>query len=293
MNGVSARGSGARRRPLVIAHRGASGVAPENTLLAFHLAVEMGADMIELDVRCSRDGHLVVCHDPDVARTTNGHGQVHELDLDELRRLDAGYRYSLDGQHYLFRGLGLRIPTLDEVLASLPPHLELNLEVKSPPGDGRTAEGHRIAACLAARCRREPALVERLLVSSFDMAVLRELRQMVPELRAGLCTLPFDPLLRQPERMREAGLTALHPADAALGTDAASLIEQAHRLGIAVNVWTVNSPERIAELATLGVDGIITDYPDRAIKALAQDGAHRRARSLDERMSWSSASQPG
>ncbi len=216
MNGEPARGSGARRRPLVIAHRGASGVAPENTLLAFHLAVEMGADMIELDVRCSRDGHLVVCHDPDVARTTNGHGQVHELDLDDLRRLDAGYRYSLDGQHYLFRGLGLRIPTLDEVLASLPPHIELNLEVKSAPGDGRTAEGHRIAACLAARCRREPALVERLLVSSFDMAVLRELRAG-PAAAAPVLVISIAGDLAQIEAMRALGVVDVFTKPVAAG----------------------------------------------------------------------------
>uniref|UniRef100_A0A7C2WGK0 Glycerophosphoryl diester phosphodiesterase n=1 Tax=Thermorudis sp. TaxID=1969470 RepID=A0A7C2WGK0_9BACT len=262
------RSSGAKR-PLVIAHRGASGIVPENTLLAFHLAVEMGADMIELDVRCSRDGHLVVLHDPDVARTTDGFGQVHELDLEDLLRLDAGYRFSPDGQQFLYRGLGLRIPTLDEVLANLPSHIGINLEIKSSAdGDARAADGRRIAASLAARCRREPALVERLLVSSFDIVVLGELRQMRPELRTALCVMPFDPLLRQLDRVCEAGLSALHPADAALGADAAHLIERAHRLGMAVNVWTVNSADRIAELAALGVDGIITDDPERAVQVL-------------------------
>src|SRR5215831_5072630 len=107
-------------KPRLFAHRGASGEAPENTLAAFRRAAEVGVPYAELDVRATRDGHIVVIHDETVERTTSGEGKVQEYTLAELRRLDAGYRFSADGQQFPFRAASVRIPTLAEVLSVFP-----------------------------------------------------------------------------------------------------------------------------------------------------------------------------
>lgn len=257
-------------RPWIIAHRGASGIAPENTLTAFILAAEQGAHFVELDLRITRDGYLVVCHDASVDRTTNGRGPVHEHTLAELQSLDAGYAFTPDGgATYPFRGLGLRIPTLEEVLAALPGHVGLNLEIKSAPWDPMDRQrGQAIVERLARLVRDRPDLYDRLLVSSFDATVLERLRQLLPEIPTALCTIPLVTLPEQLERTLAGGFDAFHPMDIGFDEHGPSVLAAAHLAGLLVNVWTVDSSERIAELAALGVDGIITDFPGRARQAI-------------------------
>ncbi|MCM8746923.1 glycerophosphoryl diester phosphodiesterase [Thermomicrobium sp. CFH 73360] len=258
------------KRPRIIAHRGASGLVPENTLTAFVLAAEQGADMVELDLRLSKDGHLVVLHDASLERTTNGRGFVHEHTLAELQQLDAGYAFTLDGgATFPFRGLRLRIPTLEEVIASIPQHLGINTEIKSAPWDPADRQrGQVIAEKLVALVRRHPDLRERLLVSSFDAAVLDTVRHLEPELPLGLCTMPIAPLPEQLRTTVERGYEAFHPTDIGFDEHGTAVVQSAHLAGLLVNVWTIDSPERAVELAALGIDGIITDYPEATRKAI-------------------------
>ncbi|MCX2728265.1 glycerophosphodiester phosphodiesterase family protein [Thermomicrobium sp. 4228-Ro] len=258
------------RRPWIIAHRGASGLVPENTLTAFVLAAEQGADFVELDLRITRDGHLVVCHDATLERTTDGRGFVHEHTLAELQRLDAGYAFTLDrGVTYPFRGLGLRIPSFEEVIAALPSHIGIDAEVKSAPWDpADRRRGQAIAERLVALVRARPELRERLLISSFDTAVLDTVRARDPELPVGLCTIPLAPLPEQLRSTIECGYDAFHPMDVGFDEHGAAVVASAYLAGLVVNVWTVDAPDRAVELAALGVDGIITDYPEATRQAI-------------------------
>lgn len=258
------------KRPRIIAHRGASGLVPENTLTAFVLAAEQGADMVELDLRLSKDGHLVVLHDASLERTTNGRGFVHQHTLADLQQLDAGYAFTLDGgATFPFRGLGLRIPTLEEVVATIPQHLGINAEIKSAPWDPADRQrGLVIAEKLVTLVRRHPDLRERLLVSSFDAAVLDAVRRLEPELPLGLCTMPIAPLPEQLRSTVERGYDAFHPTDIGFDEHGTAVVQSAHLAGLLVNVWTVDSPDRAVELAALGIDGIITDYPEATRKAI-------------------------
>ncbi len=259
-------------RPWVIAHRGASGLVPENTLTAFVLAAEQGSALVELDLRLTRDGHVVVLHDASLERMTDGQGLVHEHTLAELQELDAGYAFTLDdGATYPFRGLHLRIPTLQEVIASLPPHVGMNAEIKSTPWDPSDRQrGQVIAEDLVALVQRHPSLRERLLVSSFDAAVLDTVRRLSPNLPVGLCTVPIAPLPEQVRWAIEAGYDAFHPTDRGFDEHGAAVVTAAHSAGLVVNVWTVDRPEQAVELTALGVDGIITDYPEATRKAIQQ-----------------------
>lgn len=237
----------------IIAHRGASGHAPENTLAAFQLAIEEGAEAIELDVRISADGVPVVLHDPTLDRTTDLAGPVALRPLAELRRADAGARFSADGgRTFPWRGRGIGIPTLGEVLETFP-DLALLIEIKEPEAQhavrqlllGRGAAGRCLVASeLAAALdafQEPPFLVG---ASRPDIAGLW--------LRAAL-RLPLKPVryraLSVPERYR--GLTVATGA----------FVRAARRLGCPVHVWTVNDPGRARRLWATGVAGILTDFP--------------------------------
>jgi glycerophosphoryl diester phosphodiesterase len=228
-----------------IAHRGVSGLAPENTISAFNLAVKMGFPMIELDVQMTRDQQLVVIHDSTVNRTTNGAGAVADFRLAELRQLDAG---SWFGREFS----GEKIPTLLEVIHEVGGHCRLNIEVK------KVNTGHS--------CRPiEEALIEALsegvsrqsyLVSSFDYAVLTRIHKLAPHIK--LANLFSYLPLNLPKRIAAGILTAIHPHYFIVSK---RMIETAHAHGLQVNVWTVDKPEQILSLIDLGVDGIITNYP--------------------------------
>jgi len=226
-------------RFLKIAHRGASGAYPENTLAAFAAAAEQGADMVELDVHLSADSQLVVIHDETVDRTTGGSGAVGALTLAQLKALDAGG--------------GQQIPTLAEVFALVRGKCGVNVELKGPD----------TAAPVAALIRQEvlghAVPVDRFVVSSFDLPQLAQLKEIAPEIRRAPLygdKLPEDYL----EAARSVGAWSLNLNKGAI---TAELVEQCHRQGFRLLVWTADEPEEIARLKALGVDWIIGDYPDR------------------------------
>lgn len=240
--------SRAGARPLVIAHRGASGYRPENTLPAYELAVEMGADMIEVDLHRTRDGAIVVTHDEDLGGL-GGVGEIADATLDDVRALDAGG--------------GERVPTLDELLDRFGARVPFNLEIKR----GTVADYPGIeAAALSAVERR--GLVGRTLFSSFYDPVLARLRALSPQIRLGLLVSPRFPDAWA-ARARRVGAEALHP-EVTLVTP--GLVEAAHAEGLAVHVYTVDAPGELARVAGLGVDGIFTNFPDRLRALLGPRG---------------------
>ena len=244
-------------RPLeVIAHRGASAYAPENTLPAFELAVGMGADVVETDVHTTRDGHLVCMHDTTLARTTDVRTRypdrapwaVADLTLQEVRTLDAG---SWRGERYA----GTPVPTLQEALHLLAGRAGLLLELKRPalyPGiaDAVVADLVR-SGWLGGRVRGLP-----LVVQSLDWEFMARFHALAP-------TVPVGLLGRPPSRRRMRALSAwasrMNPPDPSVS---AKLVEAAHRSDLVLCPWTVDSASRMRELVDLGVDGIITNRPD-------------------------------
>lgn len=241
--------------PQVFAHRGAKMVAPENTLPAFEQAIALGADGIELDVQCSKDGVLVVMHDLTVDKTTNGQGRVADLTAAELGKLDAG-------SHFDPKFANAHVPTLEEVLALTAGKIKLNIEIKSQdPLGGREVEP--LVELLQAG-----NLYDQVIVSSFNPITLIKLRHVDPQVPLGLLywgqQLPaflreilLSPVLR-PE--------AFHPHHSLIDEE---YMGWAKAIPAAVNTWTVNDAEEARRLADLGVDIIITDVPDTILAALA------------------------
>ncbi|MGH7506828.1 MAG: glycerophosphodiester phosphodiesterase [Longimicrobiales bacterium] len=239
--------------PLLIAHRGGAALAPENTLAAFRNATGWwAADMIELDVRATRDGRCVVIHDATVDRTTDGTGAVADFTLDELRRLDAGYRFTRDsGASYPFRGRGVTVPTFDEVLATLP-GTRLTVEVKtgaaqSPLFDAieRRAAADRVVAAGMHDADRD--LFWRhagaISASSEQMRVFYILHRLRLD---GFARFRPD-VVQIPEVHEERRI--LTPG----------IIRAFHRQGVQVHVWTVNEEADMRRLLGWGVDGLVTD----------------------------------
>jgi glycerophosphoryl diester phosphodiesterase len=252
--------------PLVIAHRGGSALAPENTLLAFRQAVEWwGADLLELDVRPTRDGEVVVIHDPTLDRTTSGAGAVSRASLAQLREVDAGHRFSPDGgRTYPYRGGEARVPTLDEVLAAFP-GVRLNVEIK----DGRAQERvweviHQAGAASRVLVAAGQAR-NRARFGAYPGAVSAsgaEMRAFYLAHRLGLAHRyrPAVDAFQMPESY--GGRQVLSPR----------LVADAHAQNIAVHVWTVDEVGDMRRLLDWGVDGIVTDRPDRLARLL-----HERA----------------
>lgn len=228
----------------VIAHRGASSAAPENTLVSDEVARRGGAVWIENDVQPSKDGVPYIVHDTTVDRTTDGTGPVRSLTAAQLDALDAGSWFA---PSYA----GTRVPTLAAQLADLKERGgKLLLEIK---GRHSRAEVARIV-----REIRAQDMTDRVFVQSFDIPSLRYARQLAPELPLGLlrATLDADPVTLA----RDLHLAAYNVADTAL-TTRPDVVAELHAAGVAVNVWTVDSPARWKALDALGVDGIITNRP--------------------------------
>jgi glycerophosphoryl diester phosphodiesterase len=241
--------------PLLIAHRGGSALAPENTLAAFgNGARTWGADMTELDVHATADGACVVIHDPTVDRTTDGTGAVGGMTLAQLRELDAGYRFTADGRDYSFRGRGVQVPTIEEVLESLP-DMRFIVEVKDGLAQRPLFEAVRrfnardrvIAAGMHER--------DRTMFSDYRGAVsgsTEELKRFYIRFRLGLGRLfpPRADVVQVPERWEDRQIVTPR------------LVAALAHAGIPVHVWTVNDAAGMHRLLDWGVEGIITDRPD-------------------------------
>jgi glycerophosphoryl diester phosphodiesterase/membrane-associated phospholipid phosphatase len=259
----------AEHRPANIAHAGAQGHAPGNTLEAFEIALEMGADTLEMDLQITADDEIVAHHDGTVDRQTDGSGAVREMTLAELKELDAGYTWVDDQGSTPWRGEGTQIPTLEEIFEAFPDTFMV-LEMKTDGGDA-------IVEALADRLRaygRE----DNVIVASFSLDYVHQFRELMP----GVPTNMPEDELRRMLILQRTGLYRWWrpPGEYAqvprfhndMHVTTPQLIRAADRLGIDVHVWTVNDPVVMRSLLEKGVHGIITDYPDRMAEVIAELG---------------------
>ena len=252
--------------PVNLAHRGASVLAPENTIEAFRLATEAGAGGLELDVHMTRDGHIVVIHDATVDRTTNGTGAVSEMTLDELRRLDAGHNFSPDGGPTRpYRGRGVRVPTLVEVLREFS-GVAVNIEIKAgTPGIEETVLG----------VLREANALERALVVSTPHATVKHFRKVsggyvsTGASRWEIGVFYISSKFRL-ERLVRPAYDALQVPLRHRGIPVVTrrFVQAAHARGVRVDAWTINQADEMRRLLDLGVDVIMTDRPGMLAEVL-------------------------
>lgn len=249
-----------RTRPLVFGHRGAAGLAPENTLPSFALALALGADVLELDVHATSDGVVVVFHDPDLDRTTDGSGPLQGLDFATLRKLDAGHHFSRDGRDFPYRGHGIRIPTLEEVLRAFP-GVPINMEIKHsvPPIAAETVQ-------LVRACGAEGRVV--LAAERDDM--MAEVRRHAGGMPTSFAT---GEVIDFVGRLQSDDLNGYVAPGVALQVPASyggvdivtpAFVAAAHAAGVEVHVWTINQRDEMDALVALGVDGIMSDLPGLA-----------------------------
>jgi len=241
--------------PLIIAHRGASLRAPENTLAAFELAINQGADGVELDAKLSRDGHVVVFHDHTVDRTTDGSGVIAKLPLAALRELDAGVKFSEK-----FRGE--KIPLLEYVFDAIGRKTLINVELKNyaTPTDNLVPKVVELV--------KKHGLDKRILFSSFIPHNLALAARLLPGTPRGLLTLPgWIGWLGRNFGYRNKIYQALHPLR--IDTDA-ELVSRVHAIGKRVLVWTVNSETDMKRMIRYSVDAIITDDPSLGLRLLGR-----------------------
>jgi glycerophosphoryl diester phosphodiesterase len=242
--------------PRLFGHRGASGVAPENTLPSFRRALADGADVLELDVHATRDGEVVVLHDPTLERTTDGAGPVAALTFAELARLDAGHGFSPDGgRTFPFRGQGVHVPRLAELMHEHP-DAPLNIEIKP--------EGADIIAAVVAMVRAARA---RIVLAAEHDVIMQAIRAAAPELPTSCATgevAAFMWALRDGNAPTlPAGAVALQipPSFGDITLVTAESVAAAHALGAEMHVWTINDPDEASRLLDLGCDAVMTDVP--------------------------------
>ena len=238
-------------RPLVWAHRGASAYAPENTMEAFRLAIDMKADGIEIDVHLSKDGHIVVIHDEKIDRTSNGQGKVTDYTLEELKNFDFGYKF------YRQKRMGVRIPTLDELYELYSTtDLTINVEIKS--ADPAIIEPLHATAV-------KYGMVDKIYYSSFNHEQLMRMKRVYAD--AKVAPLYGFNMPYAWEYAKTLGVFAMHPH-----FDQLSLydeyVDKCHEYGVRVNPWTIDDPEVAKALAEKGVDAFITNVPDVIKSAL-------------------------
>jgi len=254
-------------RPLVIAHMGGDGIRPGNTLPAFLHAWELGAPMSEMDLHTSADGVIVLIHDDTVGALTDGRGAVREMTAAELAALDAAYHWSPDGGvTFPFRGRGMGVPTLAEVLEALP-DAWYNLEIK------QTEPSLVVQMCALVR---EAGIQERTLIASFSSRALREARRECPEVATSAgawearlflvlhhlrltraWTPPFQAIQLPP---RSRGVQVLSP----------EIVRSARERGLEVHAWTINEKGDMRRFLAMGVDGLVTDFPDRMLEVMRE-----------------------
>lgn len=239
--------------PLLVAHRGASGYAPENTMAAFRLALEMKVDGIELDVHMARDGSIVVIHDLTVDRTSNGRGRVGAMTLPELQSLDAGSWFNAAfPKKARPEYAGQQIPTLHEVIELVRNRARLYIEMKDPDLYPDSLESELLSIV------RQHEMQDRVVFLSFNQRALRRMRELDPAIPIALLTsrLTGDPV-KSALSLHASGLAVLHkrltPA----------LVEKVLGSGLSLIAWTVDSPKDLGRMIEAQVNSIITNYPDR------------------------------
>jgi glycerophosphoryl diester phosphodiesterase len=249
--------------PLVIAHRGASAYAPENTLAAFRLATSLQADAIELDAKLLNDGTIIVLHDNTLDRTTDGSGSVYDYSYEEVRKLDAGSHFSSEFSDEW-------IPTLEEVFQAVGEKLLINVEMTNyvKPLDRLP---HRTISMV-----HEYGLVDRILLSSFNPWALIVAKRIDPSIPRALLVGAGEPKIIRNVLKMIVDHAFFHPRESLVTATEVRKLKGKKR----INVWTVNDQARMMELFSMGVDGLITDFPDMAREALrrsaySSNGNHR------------------
>jgi glycerophosphoryl diester phosphodiesterase len=259
-------------RPLVIAHQGGDGLWPGDTLFAFERAVELGVDVLEMDAHITRDGQIVLIHDEEVDRTTDGTGLVEEMTLAELKQLDAAYKWSNDGgQTFPYRGQGIQVPTLEELFHKFP-QMRYVIEIKltQNPIDGPLCE-----------LIRKYHMQDNVMVSSFHDEAMRNFRETCPEVSTSASRTEVRNFVLLGKAFL-SGFLAPHyqsiqpPYDPKESLNIPIMtkrfIRESHAKNIKVEPWTVNDPALMKQYIGWGVDGIITDRPDLMIEVLKEMG---------------------
>lgn len=256
--------------PIILAHQGGEELMPSNTLPAFQNAVDLGVEVLEMDIHATRDGILVVMHDATVDRTTNGSGAIKEMTFAEIRQLDAGDYWTNDNGHtYPYRAHGFQVPSLEELLQTFP-NQRMNIEIKqSEP------------SLVPTFCQmlRDYQMTDQVLVASFHQQPMLEMRQTCPEVATSMVQAEIQPFWV----LNLLGLSAIYqsPAEAFQVPETFALpligevqvitprfVRNAHRHNIQVHVWTINDTAEMQRMLATGVDGIITDRPDRLLSLL-------------------------
>lgn len=239
---------------LVLGHRGALGHAPENTMASFELGWELGADMLELDIHLSRDGELVVMHDGDVSRTTDGDGRIKDMTLAEIKKLDAGITFDP-------RFKGQRVPTLPEVLSWAQGRIPLVVEIKGDPHPAPGIEEKLLAAV------EEYGMMDEVMIISFHHPVVKRVKEITPEAATGIL---YTGRLADPVGAAEAALAdSLRPHWAYWTREE---VEEVHNAGLIAHAWNADGEELMEYLVGLGVDSIGSNYPDRLRAYLDRNG---------------------
>jgi len=250
---------------MVIAHRGGRSLGPENTLYTFRRAVELGVDVLETDVRLTRDNRLAVIHDKTVDRTTNGSGAVASYTLADLQKLDAAYRWSADRANpFSLRGRGIKIPSLAEVFKTFP-QMRINIEIKDPE-----------PAAISSLCRtiKDHDMSQKVMIASFSAAALKKFRALCPAVATSAGSAEAIWFYALQKMHLESAYTpkaqALQVPEnyGDLQVVNARFIAAARGRNLRVQVWTVNDSDSMKRLLKQGVDGIMTDYPQRLIALL-------------------------
>jgi len=251
---------------IVMAHRGSMGHFPPNTLFAFKKSLALGADILETDIQMTSDHVLVVRHDPTIEQTTDGTGKIEDISFDELKSYDAGYRWTNDGKTFPFRGKGITIPSLQELFEAFP-NTRINIDIKT---------ANPLAVNLFCDLITKYNRGESICVGSFHDKQLKDFRRKCPnvvtaagvsetrvfyllnQIRLGKLYKPNAEVFQIPEYAEKYHLVT------------SSFIQAAHAHSIQVHVWTVNEIDNMQRLIDWGVDGLITDYPDRLLMLLGR-----------------------
>lgn len=248
----------------IFAHRGASAYAPENTLEAFALAMEQGADGIELDVQLTKDGELVVIHDETINRVSDQRGLVRDYTLEELKKVSVS--------NHFHEYPNVRIPTLKQVLELVKPgKMDVNIELKTGIYWYPAIEEKVL------KLVKEYEMEDRVIYSSFNHFSIQRIKALAPA--AETAYLFGDVILHVEQYAKDTGVRGIHPALYHVKMN--GFLEEYKKSGLAVRVWTVNTEEEIEELILQGVDAVITNYPDLGLKAKERKNSNNSKMRVD------------
>ncbi|WP_251555452.1 glycerophosphodiester phosphodiesterase [Neobacillus muris] len=257
-------------RPLVIAHQGGELLAPSNTMAAFQNAADMGVDVLETDLHITKDGYLVAIHDPTVDRTTNGHGKVADLTLEEIQKLDAGYHFKdLDGS-YSFRGKGVYIPTAEEMFQTFG-DMRIEMEIK----DDNPPERYEEMAAKLWSLIEKYHMEDKILIASFDQEILKTFEKYAKgrvATTAGKQEVKnfviFHKFFLRDLYQPQVDAFQIPTEDSGFDLTDQKLIDGAHRRGMQIHYWTIDDPKTMKKLLDAGADGILTNRPDLLLELL-------------------------